>query len=245
MGTEKKAPSSVPASVAELGTRIAQVADMVGGKRALAEKAGLQESQLYRYIKGENVPGVNVVVDIANAGGVGVGWLAAGKGPMRQDGNGEIREAAAEFSIASKEVLAGDDYVFPPLYDVRAATGGGALVDRESILDVLAFKSRWIRTELRANPSNLFLVYVEGESMEPALRPGDLVLIDRAATIRDGIYVIRIGDGLLVKRLQRLPGNQVKATSDNPAYGPFTIDLGHAPEGVSIVGRVVWSGRRM
>lgn len=245
MGTEKKAPGPVPASVAELGIRIAKVADLVGGKRALAERAGLQESQLYRYIKGENVPGVNVVVDIANAGGVGVGWLATGKGTMRQDGNAEIREAGTEFSLEHKFVHAGEEYIFPPLYDGRSATGDGTLETRDGTVDVLAFKSSWICSELRAKPSNLYLVYVEGESMEPALRPGDLVLIDRSATIRDGFYVIRIGDGLLVKRLQRLPGSQVKATSDNPAYGPFTIDLGLAPEGVSIVGRVIWSGRKM
>ena len=94
-------------------------------------------------------------------------------------------------------------------------------------------------------PWEFCLAYVEGESMEPALRPGDLVLLDRSATIREGIYAIRIDDGLFVKRLQRLPGNQIKATSDNPAYGPFTIDLGQVPAGISIVGRVVWAGRQM
>ena len=246
MGTERKTPGPVQSSVADLGTRIAQIADIVGGKRALSEKTGLQESQLYRYIKGENVPSVNVVVEIADAGGVEVGWLATGKGPMRREGNGEIREEAAEFRPARKEALADDEYVFLPLYDARtAAAKDGIPAGGENLLEILAFKNSWIRSNLNADPSDLCLVYVEGESMEPALRPGDLVLLNRSATIRDGIYAIRIDDGLFVKRLQRLPGNQIKATSDNPAYGPFTIDLGQVPAGISIVGRVVWTGRQM
>jgi len=245
VGAERKTPGPVQASVADLGTRIAQVADIVGGKRALSEKTGLQESQLYRYIKGENVPSVNVVVEIADAGGVEVGWLATGKGPMRREGNGEIREAAAEFRTGRKETLADDEYVFLPLYDARTAAEKAAPSGGENLPDVLAFKNSWIRSNLNADPSDLCLAYVEGESMEPALRPGDLVLLNRSATIREGIYAIRIDDGLFVKRLQRLPGNQIKATSDNPAYGPFTIDLGQVPAGISIVGRVVWAGRQM
>lgn len=84
--------------------------------------------------------------------------------------------------------------------------------------------------------------------MEPTLRPGDVILVDhREATKqpRDGIYVVRMDDSLLVKRLQRLPGGQVKVTIDNTAYEPFMINMTQRDGEFDIVGRVVWCGRRM
>ena len=50
---------------------------------------------------------------------------------------------------------------------------------------------------------------------------------------------------LLVKRLQALPGGKVRVTSDNAAFDPWTLDLSEVGGDVAIVGRVVWSGRRM
>ncbi len=65
-----------------LGERIEKAAQLVGGKRALAEKANIKESQLYRYINGKNVPSVFVMVDIAEAAEIDPGWLSTGIGPM-------------------------------------------------------------------------------------------------------------------------------------------------------------------
>ena len=62
---------------------------------------------------------------------------------------------------------------------------------------------------------------------------------------RDGIYVLRMDGALLVKRLQRLPGGIIKVGSDNPLYDPFEIDLSKIGDTVSVIGRVVWTGRRL
>ena len=83
--------------------------------------------------------------------------------------------------------------------------------------------------------------------MEPTLRPGDIILIDKSnsAASRDGIYVIRIDNALLVKRVQRLPGNIIKISSDNPTYEPFEVNAADKHEDIAIIGRVVWTGRRV
>jgi len=169
---------------------------------------------------------------LAEAGDVTVQWLATGKGPKhRESRRGGVAEE-----------LAGYEYI--PLYDVRAAAGGGAIVEEGAAVDDLAFKSQWVRSELHANPGDLYLIYVDGESMEPTLRPGDVILVNHRDTgpSRDGIYVLRMDDALLVKRLQRLPGGRIRASSDNPAYQPFEVDVTGE---VAVIGRVVWSGRRM
>src|SRR5690606_24456374 len=102
-----------------------------------------------------------------------------------------------------------DEYALIPLYDVKAAAGHGAAVQAEDVVDTLVFKREWIHHTLHANPNDLYLIAVQGESMTPTLHPGDMILVDRRteSTIgADGIYVLRMGDSLLVKRVQRLPG---------------------------------------
>ena len=78
---------------------------------------------------------------------------------------------------------------------------------------------------MRAKAADLFLIYVEGESMESTLRPGDMILIDRRDQTqeKDGIYVLRLDGTLLVKRLQKLPGGIIEVTSDNPAYRSYSL----------------------
>lgn len=139
------------------------------------------------------------------------------------------------------------EYIGLPVYEVRAAAGGGAMIEKEEISDVLMFKRSWLDAELHANAKDLSLIYVEGESMEPTLRAGDIILVDRRdiAAQREGIYVMRADNALLVKRLQRLPGHRLRISSDNPAYQPFEMDLKQRSEEFAIIGRVVWAGRRM
>lgn len=140
-----------------------------------------------------------------------------------------------------------DSFANIPLYNVTAAAGNGAEVDDEEIIDSLVFKKEWIHSELRTNPAHLYLIYVEGESMEPSLRPGDVILVDHSDNTanRDAIYVLRLDGALLVKRLQRLPGKKIKVSSDNPAYESFEIDLAKTNDDLAIIGRVVWTGRRL
>jgi len=53
-----------------------------------------------------------------------------------------------------------------------------------------------------------------------------------------------MGEALLVKRLQFLPEGALMVTSDNPAYQPFRVSLKEQGDEFSIIGRVVWAGRR-
>lgn len=204
---------------------------------------------MYRYIRGENEPTASVLTKISRATGVLLEWLATGEGPMRR---GEVAVAAAEGVMGAQEP--GADYMYLPLYDVQAAAGHGAVVEHEEVVDFLAFKKAWIRRELGADPNDLYLISVEGDSMEPALRPGDVILVDRrqAWTVpKDGVYVLHMDGSLLVKRLQSMPGGKIRVTSDNPAYTPFDLDRRWVDEhqndanGSGVIGRVVWSGRRM
>jgi phage repressor protein C with HTH and peptisase S24 domain len=90
------------------------------------------------------------------------------------------------------------------------------------------------------------VVRVKGDSMAPTLADGDDILVDGADgadRLRDGLYVLRVEEALVVKRLalSPLPG-RVSILSDNEGY-PDWRDW--PVSDVDIVGRVVWFGRRL
>lgn len=226
----------------DLGGRLKRARETLGyAQKGIAEAVGSKLRSWQDYEAGKKVPGSQVIAGLARLG-INANWVLTGEGAMLQAERSP--QAAPEHMI--QEV--GEEYALVPLYDVRAAAGHGAVVEEEQVTDSLAFKRQWIHQELHANPADLYLIYVDGESMEPTLRPGDVILVDRRsaqAVPRDGIYVLRMDGSLLVKRLQRLPGHQVRVTSDNPAYQPFALSLEQPGDDLAIVGRVVWTGRRM
>lgn len=139
-----------------------------------------------------------------------------------------------------------EDYVQVPRYDVHASAGNGHVVHSEQIVDYLAFRTEWVRGTLGLTPRDLALVSIRGDSMAPTLSAGDLILIDtRSKQIGvDAIYVLEAAGELRVKRIQcRLDGTVV-IKSDNPQYQVEVLGPDECSR-LRIVGRVVWSGRRM
>lgn len=72
------APTST--AVPSLAARLNECATRVGGKRALAQSAGLSEAQLFRYINGDSDMTATRAMALAKAAGVDVGWLLTGEG---------------------------------------------------------------------------------------------------------------------------------------------------------------------
>ena len=131
-----------------------------------------------------------------------------------------------------------------PKLDVGASAGPGAMNDGEALSGKIGFDEKWLR-KLGVDPKQLSLIRVEGDSMLPTLANGDDIMVDRAAAnaqLRDGIHVIRMDDVLMVKRLARGPKGRFSVLSDNPAY-PDWPDVDGAS--VTVIGRVIWTGRRL
>jgi len=138
------------------------------------------------------------------------------------------------------------DMVAVPRLAIGASAGPGAFAGDERPQARVAFQADWLRGLVGSGVSELSIIQVEGDSMSPTLSDGDEILVDRAdaaARLRDGIYVLRMDDTLLVKRLALNPATRRLAiTSDNPAYQSWP-DCD--PATVGIIGRVVWVGRRL
>ena len=133
-----------------------------------------------------------------------------------------------------------------PVLEVEASAGFGAIAESESAQTRFGFDERWLRRLTAAKSASLSIVGVMGDSMEPTLSDGDEVLVDASdhgSKLRDGIYVLRADEALVVKRIAIKPGGkQVTIASDNPAY-PTWHDMDRAD--VHVVGRVIWFGRAL
>ncbi len=129
---------------------------------------------------------------------------------------------------------------------VRASAGPGALVAAEVAKPYFAFDARWLKKITATASSKLSIIRVEGDSMAPTLNAGDDILVDPAdcsERFRDGIYVLRVDDALMVKRIAVHPvGRRITVQSDNPAY-PDWPDC--SLDQIVCIGRVIWAGRKI
>ncbi len=94
----------------------------------------------------------------------------------------------------------------------------------------------YLPAALPAGDGDLFALRVTGDSMTGAgILAGDVVIVRRQPTARDGeIVVARVGDEATVKRL-RLERGRVELHAENPTYPPLVPD----PDAFQVLGRVV------
>lgn len=131
------------------------------------------------------------------------------------------------------------------VYDVQASAGYGSLVDYEASAYGLAFPPEYLRRLTSSNPKHLSIISVKGESMEPTLLDDDIVLLDTSKTNLsfDGLFVLRFGDALHIKRVGRsAKRDHVTIISDNRTlYPPLEAALSE----VDAIGKVLWYGRKV
>lgn len=222
-------------SVAE---RIKIVRESTGkSQKELAEELGTSFRALQDYEAGKSYPGGKVFEALAKLG-FNTNWILTGEGEMRREDDFDARNPTI---INDKE-----GFVKIPRYEVSASAGGGSLVHSEQIVDHLTFRADWVRNTLGIPVSALALISVKGDSMEPTLSNGDVILIDMSKNGFDdnAVYVLRLNGTLLVKRVKRNFDGSVLVSSDNTMYTPDLIDVAIL-DTLNVVGRVVWCGRRM
>ena len=134
-----------------------------------------------------------------------------------------------------------NNWISVPRLEIGASAGPGAIPPGEQAFDAFHFSKSWLR-EQGLDGAKLSAITVDGDSMEPLLRDGDEILVDRAPRpFRDGVHVVRLGDALMVKRVASAGQGRLALLSQNLAYPPVEV----AAEEVEIIGRVVWKGGRI
>lgn len=136
------------------------------------------------------------------------------------------------------------DYSFIPLYDINVSAGGGRSDATKDILSWYAYRREFLQS-MRLDPNECGLVIARGESGEPDVRDGELLLVDfRVNAVRDfGLYVIAIDGEYVVKQAQRNWDGSVTISSANPAYTPSTVPADRLGE-LTVLGLVRSQQRR-
>ncbi len=213
--------------------------------RAFATASGVSQTGLQRLLNGGE-PTLSTLVALARAAQVSIEWLATGDGPMRHHTTPLAPVAAPVCYDTLGNPVDLDEFVFIPRFNLQASAGYGSSSEAEKPLFSMAFRRYWVNNYLHANPRDLSVISVKGDSMEGVLNERDVILLNHADTQpRHGLYVLRINNDLVVKRIQPLPGGRLQVSSANESYLPFELDLGQIGQDVAIVGRVLWFGRQI
>lgn len=164
--------------------------------------------------------------------GVSIDWLLSGHGPMFEK----------DRVTPEHQEAVGEDYVLIPVMQGRISAGGGLVPDNTCEMKC-AFQKEWIAR--KGNHKKMSMIRVHGDSMNPTLLDGDMVLVNHGITTvaaGGGIYAITFQDEIIVKRIDVLfPSGQWQVRSDNPDYPSFTVD----PSQVVINGKIIWFARAL
>lgn len=126
--------------------------------------------------------------------------------------------------------------------DLSLSMGPGTLIDGYVETELVSFDLNFVRLFTRAPSDRLRLVTGIGDSMEPTLRWGDLILIDaneRTLGKQDGIYWINLYGAAGIKRLRAIGPNKVLVKSDNAIHDDQEVDAAD----LRIEGRAIWATR--
>ena len=184
-------------------------------KTAFAESIGISRSHNYHLERGTQKPPREVLERLATVYNVNLNWLIHGKGP-------------SGFGSDNAEI---------ELFQQEAAAGRGREAEdypeRQSFQIPYSLIRPYRSESLRA-------VYVSGDSMiDEHICDGDIVVFHPGLKEGNGIYVVAVGNSLLVKRVDfEISGSAIVLISANPAYKPRRYSR-HELEHIRIVGRVI------
>ena len=137
-------------------------------------------------------------------------------------------------------------YVGIPRYDASLSAGNGSWnADRATLLDHIPFTPEFLRRRLgRSSTEDLLILTAEGESMDPIISDGDLVMIDqRKKDLKDGIFAFVHNGEARIKWLRKTISGDIEVISLNqsPLFPKETIKKDEL-EGFKLIGKAVWCG---
>lgn len=205
-----------------------------GGIKRLADTIGKHQGLVARYLYPPDKPGAKRVGDtmVIALDKNFPGWM----------------ESVKEMQILETEPA--QRVISIRQYDCGGRMGHAGLIlsDQPGVIKGWNVSDDWLRLNVRGfiNSNDLCIVTGFGDSMKPLFNPGDPLLVDTGVkTVSiDGCYFFRIGEEGFIKRLQRIPGDGIRAISSNSDYEPWTI---RADMDFEVLGRVlkVWTSDHM
>lgn len=208
--------------------------------RAFASAIDISEGALRKYLRGTSLPQIDKAALISQKANVSLNWLATGEGePYPEEPDSQT---VCESVVISCDEFT-EEFALIPGYHVSVSTGHGEMSANEKIKRHLAFRHKWLRFR-GLDADNLVVVFAHGDSMEPTIHSNNTLLVNTADTkLTDGsIFVLRFGEELYAKRLQKRFDASIELISDNKEYSNQVVRADEVNQ-LHIIGKVVWIGK--
>lgn len=251
--TGKSVPSTGFGYTKEFGERLTRVIDSVGSLTKAGEIARVTDEQVARWRDGLSKPNFFGLGNLCLEAGYSLDWVLTGKGSptpaipdheMSQLYARLARNVGVDPQLRSEDANLPSDFRLIPRLEVTAAAGPGSLVEYEQPVEMLAFRSDWLRSR-GINPLTAHVLTARGDSMEPTIRDGDILLVDTSIdrVMDNAIYVVEYSGRTLVKRVQlRLDGSVVLKSDNQAIFDDEAVPHGEVAR-LNVAGRVMWYGR--
>ncbi len=122
---------------------------------------------------------------------------------------------------------------------INTSAGWGAINENEEFETITIDETLASKLGGRGKLKNIEAINVTGDSMEPIIKNGSIIFIDRAqiTVVKDKkeIFVLQTPGGTLVKKLDITANGKLKLISQNEDYNTEIIDLDEAV----IIGKVL------
>ena len=191
--------------------------------KQFAESLDMEPTTVSSIEAGKREPSKEVLYNLAVKYAISLNWIFTGEG-----------EKSLPKSLVPEMVLResfGNGAFRIPVLDQSLSAGKGQLLpDSDVSTGYIA-----VPKELKRYGNNLTALYVNGDSMEPTLQRGDLIVCDSCGWDGEGIYALRMDGCGYVKRLARKPG-KIVVISDNPKYEAWEEPA--ESQAIDIIGRV-------
>jgi hypothetical protein len=159
-------------------------------------------------------------VEMAEKHGVSLDWLVLGRGVSGIE--------APASSPAGGSTPADDTYVDFPAFDMPS------FIEGEIARMSFRVPRAWVEDE-GVSIDDTIAMRIPGNCMSPTIADGEVVLVDRRPRDLDGVFILRIGESLRVRRVQRMHGGALHLLCDNPSFASDVIDADQA-DAVDFIG---------
>ncbi|MGI5093430.1 S24 family peptidase [Treponema socranskii] len=191
--------------------------------KQFAESLDMEPTTVSSIEAGKREPSKEVLYNLAVKYAISLNWIFTGEGEKSLP-----KSLVPEMVL--RETFGNGAFRIPVLDQSLSAGKGQFLPDNDVSTGYIA-----VPKELKRYGNNLTALYVNGDSMEPTLQRGDLIVCDSCGWDGEGIYALRMDGCGYVKRLARKPG-KIVVISDNPKYQAWEEPA--ESQAIDIIGRV-------
>jgi SOS-response transcriptional repressors (RecA-mediated autopeptidases) len=196
---------------------------------ALSQQIEVSNVVINRYIKDKTMPDFNFLHKLANQLNININWLLTGEGTM--------------FPTRSTKRIGERDYYYLPILDA-VSCGSPQEIEASEPLDHIMMDTN----SLSGDFNNYFAFYASGDSMEPYISNGDVVIVKQDSDWQhatDRICVVNVEGEITLKKVKTYSGGQeILLQPYNKIFDPILLDRDRARNS-RLVGIAVMSVRNL